>query len=393
MPRLVLIGPNWASSKDQTGNRRLNDEHDWVRKEVEAALSAPNLDIVPVLVNDASMPSIEELPPSIQSLVKRHAAVVRPDPDFHADVARLVMALRTHLKTGVLEFARPPASGHGDFGRAMLLRAGWILGAGALTVLALGVALGWWRPDVQEQAPSIQIADARTTPANIAAPVLRDTRDLPDFALFRDCETCPEMVVLPAGSFVMSTDRDAYRGPQTHFRRFAVGRFEVTIEQWQACVRANACPSPAYETSNSRSVDLITWADTQRYVGWLSRETGEAYRLLSESEWDYSKNPMWTTANAPILTEYATLTPAGPYSGNSFGIYEMPDNALEWVEDCWTEDHVMRPSDGAALTTSGDCTRRVARGGEHDFDRSLRLRPEEPFALHLGFRVARAVTQ
>jgi TIR domain len=102
---LVLIGPHWLSARDESGNRRLDDPNDWVRAEIEMALNAPDLYVVPVLVNGARMPRAEELPSSLHALLRRHAAVIRRDPDFHGDVARLTQALRASVQTGILDLA------------------------------------------------------------------------------------------------------------------------------------------------------------------------------------------------------------------------------------------------------------------------------------------------
>lgn len=102
---LVLIGPQWLSARDENGDRRLDDPNDWVRAEIEMALNAPDLYVVPVLVNGARMPRAEELPTSLHALLRRHAAVIRRDPDFHDDVARLTQALRASVQSGVLDLA------------------------------------------------------------------------------------------------------------------------------------------------------------------------------------------------------------------------------------------------------------------------------------------------
>ena len=102
---LVLIGPHWTSARDEAGNRRLDDPNDWVRAEVELALNAPDLYVVPVLVNGAQMPRAEEIPECLHPLLARHAAVIRRDPDFHGDVARLAQALRASVQSGMLDLA------------------------------------------------------------------------------------------------------------------------------------------------------------------------------------------------------------------------------------------------------------------------------------------------
>ncbi|MBY0568840.1 MAG: toll/interleukin-1 receptor domain-containing protein [Hyphomonadaceae bacterium] len=100
---LILIGPNWVNAVDEEGRRRLDDPHDWVRVEIEIALAASGLDVVPVLVNGASMPRANELPESLHPLLRRHAASIRPDPDFRDDIDRLATALRASVRTGLLD--------------------------------------------------------------------------------------------------------------------------------------------------------------------------------------------------------------------------------------------------------------------------------------------------
>jgi hypothetical protein len=103
---LVLIGPHWLDSKDENGLRRIDDHHDWVRVEIETALSTPDLLVVPVLVNGASMPLSEEVPESLRPLLRRNAASIRRDPDFHDDVKRLATAIRRSVNTGSLDLSK-----------------------------------------------------------------------------------------------------------------------------------------------------------------------------------------------------------------------------------------------------------------------------------------------
>jgi hypothetical protein len=102
---LILIGPTWLEARDERGARRLDDSNDWVRIEIETALMTPGLDIVPVLVNGAAMPRADELPASLHPLLRRHAAIIRRNPDFHGDVNRLATALKASARTGVLDLA------------------------------------------------------------------------------------------------------------------------------------------------------------------------------------------------------------------------------------------------------------------------------------------------
>ncbi|MBL8558238.1 MAG: toll/interleukin-1 receptor domain-containing protein [Hyphomonadaceae bacterium] len=100
---LALIGPNWLDSRDEDGRRRLDDPGDWVRVEIETALSTKGLTVVPVLVNGARMPRAEEVPESMRGLLRLHAATVRRDPDFHDDIRRMGEAIRDSLKSGALD--------------------------------------------------------------------------------------------------------------------------------------------------------------------------------------------------------------------------------------------------------------------------------------------------
>lgn len=197
---LVLIGPHWLEAKDDTGRRRIDDPNDWVRIEVETALEAVGLDVVPVLVNGARMPRAEELPESMHGLLRRHAAVIRRDPDFRDDIARLGDAMRATLRTGVLNFeglANPAGRGanaaEGRTSRRSFVGAG-LVGAAA----AIGVGVWQWprlralmtpNSDAEVERPAGLPADfvARTvtTPSRV---LNLQQRELPRLALSPDGE-------------------------------------------------------------------------------------------------------------------------------------------------------------------------------------------------------------
>lgn len=160
---LVLIGPNWLHSKDENGNRRLADGHDWVRIEIETALATPGVLVVPVLVNGARMPRSEDVPEQVRPLLRRNAAIIRRDPDFHDDVERLASAIGASVSTGVFDFSRigerkpRVASAQAKSSAQPLL---WSLLPAALSI---GALLIWqpWRPgpsSVQEPAPAPEAA-------------------------------------------------------------------------------------------------------------------------------------------------------------------------------------------------------------------------------------------
>jgi hypothetical protein len=140
--------------------------------------------------------------------------------------------------------------------------------------------------------------------------------------VFKECAQCPEMVVVPAGSFTMgSPDSEAGRvgdeGPQhtvTFARAFAAGRFAVTFDEWDACIADGGCnhfrPSDQGLGRGRRSVPEVSWNDAQSYVAWLSRKTGKTYRLLSEAEREYvtragTTTPFWWCAS--ISTQQASI--------------------------------------------------------------------------------------
>ncbi|MBI3069421.1 MAG: SUMF1/EgtB/PvdO family nonheme iron enzyme [Betaproteobacteria bacterium] len=238
-------------------------------------------------------------------------------------------------------------------------------------------------------------------------------------ASFRDCERCPEMVVVPTGAFTMGSpgaepDRHPSEGPQHEVafaRAFAVGRFEVTFEEWEACLLDGGCdrwPSDQGWGRGKRPVIDVNWEDATRYAAWLSRRTGKPYRLLSEAEWEYAARAGATTAR-PWGTEIGTArgncsgcggadggrrtTPAGSFAANRWGLSDMLGNAWEWVADCRNPTYEGAPADGTAWVT-GDCALRMLRGGSWvTAPRGVRSATRAYFPaarrdVNIGFRVA-----
>ncbi|MDE0255704.1 MAG: SUMF1/EgtB/PvdO family nonheme iron enzyme, partial [Rhodospirillaceae bacterium] len=240
---------------------------------------------------------------------------------------------------------------------------------------------------------------------------------------FRDCAVCPVMVVLRAGSFTMGSPlheegRRDDEGPQRRViirRPFAVGKYEVTFAEWDACVSAGGCNRRVHETRWGRGrqpVTNVSWADAKHYVGWLSRRTGKRYRLLSEAEWEYA-------ARAGTRTRYhwgddigrnrancdgsrsrwddVQPAPVGSFAANRFGLHDMHGNVRWWVEDCWHENYRGAPSDGRAWTARGDCGQRVLRSGSYYYDPEFiraayrNQYPANSRDLIVGFRVARTL--
>jgi formylglycine-generating enzyme required for sulfatase activity len=217
---------------------------------------------------------------------------------------------------------------------------------------------------------------------------------------FRECDACPEMAVIPDGAFAMGVSERDYaampdRLPQhtvTFAAPFAVGKFEVTIEEWVACVRASACdPEAVFEDELTelslgrgakRPVRRATWDQAQAYVAWLSAQTGATYRLLTESEWEYAARAgstgrfSWgdddpvceTTAPNGASFDCSGNAPqdVGLYPANAFGLHDMHGNVEEWVEDCYHGIYETAPADGSAwVVECGLPVYRVFRGGSY----------------------------
>jgi formylglycine-generating enzyme required for sulfatase activity len=214
---------------------------------------------------------------------------------------------------------------------------------------------------------------------------------------FKDCPECPEMVVVPAGSFTMGSpesepESDIGQIPQhkvTIPKPFAAGRFAVTFAEWDACAADGGCggykPSDSGWGRGERPVINVNWDDAKAYVKWLSQKMGKEYRLLSEAEREYvtragTKTPFWWGSS--ISTGQANYDgSAEPYKGggkkgenrkktlpvrsfqpNPWGLYQVHGNVWEWVEDCWNGSYYNAPADGS-VWTAGDCSHRVVRGG------------------------------
>lgn len=236
--------------------------------------------------------------------------------------------------------------------------------------------------------------------------------------VLRDCSGCPEMVVIPAGSFVMGSPQyesgrsdDELPQRRVTIRSFALGRTEVTFAQYDECANENACPRASDNGwgREDRPVINVSWNDAKAFTNWLSRKSGKTYRLPSEAEWEYAARggttsrfycgdnyvctyPVaWTTANSGARTQ-----PVGSKPPNAFGLHDLYGNAWEWTEDCYNSNYLGAPTDGSAWL-SGKCEYRVIRGGSWGhypgFNRSaIRFwgNPEILRDSKGGFRVARS---
>jgi len=195
---------------------------------------------------------------------------------------------------------------------------------------------------------------------------------------------------------------------------FAVSKFEVTFDQWDACVTHGGCTRPASDAGmgrGTRPVINVSFDDFQQYVTWLSGLTGAPYRLLSEAEWEYAARAGTTTLYSfgdgeTTIGDYAWYAnnsalkthPVGEKKPNGFGLYDMHGNVWEWVQDCDHGSYAGAPIDGSAWITEA-CEARVLRGGSwlslaDELDSAHRYGEATEYRVQgyvLGFRVARAL--
>jgi formylglycine-generating enzyme required for sulfatase activity len=207
---------------------------------------------------------------------------------------------------------------------------------------------------------------------------------------FRECaQDCPDMIVIPAGSFTMGSPpaepgRAANEGPQhvvAIAKPFAVSKFEVTFADWDVCAAYGDCDSHIGDSGwghGRQPVIDVTWSNAQQYIQWLSKTTGKPYRLLSEAEYEYAARAGSQTAYAwgdAIGSANANCNgcgsqwddkksaPVGSFKPNALGLYDMAGNVWQWVQDCVHTDYVGAPNDGSAWVRGGNCAAHMDRGG------------------------------
>jgi formylglycine-generating enzyme required for sulfatase activity len=264
-------------------------------------------------------------------------------------------------------------------------------------------------------------AFAQTAPVPVARQ--DDLQKLAPGTVFRDCDVCPEMVVVAAGKFQMGSpdaedsrlDREGPLHAVTFARALAVGKFEITRGEFARFAQAtnyaaDGCNgwngtrldvdaaknwrAPGFAQSDTDPVVCMNWNDAVAYAQWLTQKSGKSYRLPSEAEWEYAARAgsararPWgdkagdACAHANIADHTLKQTvrggekwivhdcadgkvytaPVGTYQPNAFGLHDMIGNTWEWMSDCWNGTHSGAPADGATRT-SGDCSSRAIRGG------------------------------
>jgi formylglycine-generating enzyme required for sulfatase activity len=203
----------------------------------------------------------------------------------------------------------------------------------------------------------------------------------------KDCPTCPVLIPISPGSFTMGSNNDDPAEKPPHkvaiAHPYAIGKTEVTVEQWNACVDAGACTriAPDSESNGTPAANApmrnISWDDAQVYVKWLSKVGGKPYRLPTEAEWEYAArggthSTYWWgeqmkkgTADCKDCGDpYSAQAPTqvGSFTPNPFGLYDMNGSVWEWVADCWHGSYKGAPADGRTWDDPS-CSVRVIRGG------------------------------
>jgi formylglycine-generating enzyme required for sulfatase activity/class 3 adenylate cyclase len=188
----------------------------------------------------------------------------------------------------------------------------------------------------------------------------------------------PEMVALRGGSFAMGSNEDVSEKPvhQLTLKPFAIGKFPVSVREWNECAAAKACGFVANGQEDA-PVTNLSWSDAKQYAAWLAEATRKPYRLLTEAEWEYAARGGTQTrywwgdqlqsgmANCKNCSETATTeqpTKVGSSKPNPFGLYEMGGGVDQWVEDCWHKNYQGAPADGSAWV-EGQCASHVIRSG------------------------------
>ncbi len=251
---------------------------------------------------------------------------------------------------------------------------------------------------------------------------------------FKECAQCPEMVVVPAGTFLMGYgkedeldytlgENEKPRHKVVFAQPFAVGKFSVTFDEWDACVADGGCnnykPLDKGWGRGRQPVIYVSWNDAKNYLTWISQKTGKPYRLLSEAEREYvtragtttvfwwgdqistslaNYNGNYTYHNGPKGEFRQRALPVDSFAPNPWGLYQVHGNVSEWMEDCWTKNYDGAPENGSART-DGNCAARFIRGGSWDtlpeYLRSAARFNEFNKIRHyaLGFRVTRSLAR
>jgi formylglycine-generating enzyme required for sulfatase activity len=377
---LAIIGPKWVDARDEHGNRRLDNPDDFVRIEIASALQR-DIPVIPILLEGTRVPNANQLPKDLEGLALHNGLDVR-HASFHNDMDKLVRGLKGRASTTIVQ----PTLGSSP----------------------------------SEAAPG-------TIAVDVGTPSRKETRYFVPgngrSEWFKDHEAGPEMVVLPAGTFMMGSpetepERESWQkgseSPQhlvTIAQPFAAGRHLVTRAQFAAFVKAadykaddahdwtsinweneHRAPwlDPGFAQGDNHPVVCVSWLDAKAYAAWCAKVSGRLYRLLSEAEWEYAARagtttPFWwgasiTTSEANYNGNYVYkgggskgvyrrgTVPVSSFAANPWGLYNVHGNVWEWCEDAWHDNYNGAPPDGSAWLQAGDASRRVLRGGSWSYN-------------------------
>lgn len=235
-------------------------------------------------------------------------------------------------------------------------------------------------------APAHDTVPKPPPPAKVPAPVVTaptPARAAAAGADIKDCAACPTLVSIPAGVFTMGNNTSDPSEKPAHAvtvgAPFAIGRYEVSVQEWNACAAAGACPKIAQRQGTGANAPMrdVSWDDAQQYVKWLATASGKPYRLPTEAEWELAARGGASTrfwwgeqmaqgkANCKDCGKpWADDAPAnvGSFAANPYGLYDTSGSVWEWVADCWHNNYKGAPGDGRAWDEP-DCRVRVIRGG------------------------------
>ncbi|WP_249209022.1 formylglycine-generating enzyme family protein [Magnetospirillum sulfuroxidans] len=222
-----------------------------------------------------------------------------------------------------------------------------------------------------------------------------------------DCPDCPEMVAIPSGLGRLGDDAAPFT---VRVAAFALARTETSVGQWKACVAGGGCAAKAglRWPEDAMPMTNVTFADAQAFAAWLSRRTGQHYRLPSEAEWEYAARASsqsmfpWggSMEEGMAVCQHCDPrfdrrpAPVGTMAANAWGLADMNGNVWEWTSDCWFPSHQDRPRDAIARIEPG-CPKRTVKGGSWYYvpyqSRSASRVGEDAraFGYDIGFRVAR----
>jgi formylglycine-generating enzyme required for sulfatase activity len=236
-------------------------------------------------------------------------------------------------------------------------------------------------------------------------------------ASIKDCDACPVMVALNPAPYTMGSNGSDPSERPAHkvslHTPYAIGKFEVTVDQWDQCVKAEVCPNVPSEAGSSGNQPMrdVSWDEAQLYLKWLSTVSGKPYRLPTEAEWEYAARGGTTSKywwgdemkagnssckGCGLPWQEDRPPPVGSFSANQFGLHDMNGSVWEWVADCWHPSYKGAPGDGSAWAEPS-CQSRVIRGGSWREDGSYMMsttRFKYDASVRQsqnGFRVARSL--